>query len=149
MDGLSIGEVARQAGLRPSALRYYEEAGLLPAPRRVNGRRRYDPDVVRRLSMLRIAQQAGFTIAELRTLLHGFGDDVRPAERWRRLAARKLPELDALVARAQEMKRLLQLGVDSGCVRWEDCRMIGGVDRAAEAGRRTAPPCPRSSGARC
>lgn len=124
MDGLSIGEVARQAGMRPSTLRYYEEAGLLPAPRRVRGRRRYEGEVLQRLAVLRVGRQAGFTIAELRTLLDGFGDTTRPAERWHRLAERKLPELEALIGRAEGMKRLLLRGLDCSCVRWEDCPMM-------------------------
>lgn len=125
--GLSIGEVARKAGMRPSALRYYEEAGLLPAPRRVNGRRRYDAEILQRLAVLRVGQQAGFTIAELRTLIQGFGEMVRPAQRWRKLAERKLSELDALIARAEGMKRLLQTGLDCNCVKWEDCPVIEGA----------------------
>ena len=52
MEELTIGEVARQAGIRPSALRYYESIGLLPAPKRVNGRRRYDPSTVQQLTVL-------------------------------------------------------------------------------------------------
>lgn len=68
----SIGEVARRTGVRPSALRYYEEAGILPAPARVGGRRRYDADVIRRVDLLRFAQQAGFTLDEIKTLFHGF-----------------------------------------------------------------------------
>lgn len=136
MDGLSIGEVARQAGMRPSALRYYEEVGLLPAPPRVGGRRRYGAEVLQRLAVLRVAQQAGFTIAELRTLLQGFGDTTRPAERWRRLAERKLPELDAIIARARGMKRLLRVGLTCGCMRWEDCRLLRGVGGRRPGGRR-------------
>ena len=71
MEGLTIGAVARRAGLRPSALRYYEDEGLLPAPARVNGRRRYDTDVFDRLAVIRLAQAAGLTVAEIRTFLHG------------------------------------------------------------------------------
>ncbi|HEX2211710.1 MAG TPA: MerR family transcriptional regulator, partial [Longimicrobium sp.] len=67
MEELSIGEVARRTGVAASALRYWEDAGLLPAPRRVGGRRRYDADAVRRVEVLRSAQQAGFTLAEIRT----------------------------------------------------------------------------------
>ncbi len=63
MTELMIGEVARRAGVRPSALRYYERAGLLPTPRRINGRRRYDPGVLQRLDAIRFAQRAGFTLA--------------------------------------------------------------------------------------
>lgn len=119
--GLTIGEVANQTGLRPSALRYYESVGVLPAPRRVNGRRRFDPEVVRLLKTVRFAQDAGFTVAEIRTLFHGFGAHVPPSARWRQLATRKLEELDALVARAEHMRRALQLAMECGCVRMEDC----------------------------
>lgn len=66
MDQLTIGETARRAGVRPSALRYYESVGLLDAPRRISGRRRYDSQVLNRLSVIRLAQDAGFTIAEIR-----------------------------------------------------------------------------------
>jgi len=71
VEELSIGEVARQAGIRASAIRYYEQAGLLPAPRRRGGQRRYEPDVVDRLALIAFAQQAGFTISEIRTLFRG------------------------------------------------------------------------------
>ena len=118
---LTIGEVARRSGLRPSAVRYYESAGLLPAPRRVNGRRRFDADVVRLLGTIRFAQQAGFTVAEIRTLFHGFGADVPPSARWRQLAKSKLAELDALVARAERMRRALSTAMRCGCLRIEDC----------------------------
>ena len=118
---LSIGEVASQTGLRPSAVRYYESAGVLPPPARVNGRRRYDPDVVRLLRTVRFAQEAGFSVAEIRTLFHGFGAHVPPAARWRKLADRKLAELDALMLRVERMRRALLVAKQCGCVRMEDC----------------------------
>jgi MerR family transcriptional regulator, redox-sensitive transcriptional activator SoxR len=120
---LTIGEVARQTGLRTSALRYYESVGVLPPPRRVNGRRRFGPEVVRLLSTVRFAQNAGFTVAEIRTLFHGFGAHVPPSARWRQLANQKLAELDALVARAEQMKKALHLAMECGCVRMEDCEL--------------------------
>lgn len=121
MEELSIGEVARRTGVAASALRYYEDAGLLPAPRRVGGRRRYDPQVLRRVEVLRCAQQAGFTLAEIRTLFHGFGADTPLGERWIALAHAKLRELDALIARAAHMKQAILAGMECGCVRLEDC----------------------------
>jgi MerR family redox-sensitive transcriptional activator SoxR len=121
MEELSIGEVARRTGVAASALRYYEDAGLLPAPRRVSGRRRYDADVLRRVEVLRCAQQAGFTLAEIRTLFHGFGADTPLGERWNALAHAKLRELDALIARAAQMKQAILAGMQCGCVRLEDC----------------------------
>ncbi len=129
MGSMSIGEVARWAGVRPSALRYYEGVGLLPPPERTNGRRRYDGEVLRevldRLAVVRVAQQAGFTISEIRMLLDGFSEDTPPSERWRVLAREKLPEVEALVERALGMKNLLERGLRCECLRLEDCALIG------------------------
>ena len=81
MESMSIGEVDQRVGVRPSALRYYEGVRLLPPPERENGRRRYDGEVLRealdRLAVVRVAQQAGFTLSEIRTLLGGFSDSNR------------------------------------------------------------------------
>jgi MerR family redox-sensitive transcriptional activator SoxR len=118
---LTIGEVADQAGLRTSAVRYYESVGLLPASKRVNGRRVFGPEIVRLLHTVRFAQQAGFTVAEIRTLFHGFGANVPPSTRWRQMADRKLAELDALVARAERMRQALRAAMQCGCLRIEDC----------------------------
>ena len=125
MESMSIGEVARRAGVRPSVLRYYEGVGLLPPPERANGRRRYDGEVLHRLAVVRVAQQAGFTISEIRTLLNGFSEDTPPSERWRLLAEEKLPEVEALVERALGMKDLLERGLHCECLRLEDCALVG------------------------
>jgi MerR family redox-sensitive transcriptional activator SoxR len=129
MGSMNIGEVARWAGVRPSTLRYYEGVGLLPSPERTNGRRRYDGEVLRevldRLTIVRVAQQAGFTISEIRTLLDGFSEDTPPSERWRVLAREKLPEVEALVERALGMKNLLERGLRCECLRLEDCALVG------------------------
>lgn len=127
-EGAAIGEVARRAGVRPSALRYYERIGVLPAPRRESGRRRYDGEVLRevldRLAVVRVAQHAGFTIAEIRTLLDGFSEGTPPSERWRVLASEKLPEVEALIGRARSMKRLLERSLECECLRIEDCDVL-------------------------
>ena len=125
---MTIGEVARKAGIRPSALRYYESVGILPKPERVNGRRHYDGEVLRgvldRLAVVNIAQQAGFTVAEIRTLLHGFSDDAPPSERWRIMAREKLTEVEALIYHARGMKRVLERGLGCECLRIEDCVLL-------------------------
>lgn len=118
---LSIGALARQAGLRPSAIRYYESVGLLPAPERVSGRRRYDPAVLARLALIAAAQQMGFTVAEIKTLMYGFSPATPASARWQALAARKLPEVEALIARAEGMKRLLEQALRCGCLTLDDC----------------------------
>jgi MerR family transcriptional regulator, redox-sensitive transcriptional activator SoxR len=129
VESMSIGQVASRAGVRPSALRYYESVGLLPPPERKNGRRRYDGEVQRevldRLAVVRVAQQAGFTISEIRMLLDGFTEDTPPSERWRVLAQAKLPEVEALVERALGMKDLLERGLRCECLRLEECTLVG------------------------
>ena len=76
MEDVGIGEVARRAGVRPSALCYYERVGLLPSPEREGRRRRYGGEVLRevsyRLAVVRVGQQAGFTISKIKTLMDGF-----------------------------------------------------------------------------
>jgi len=124
---LTIGEVAKQAGLQASALRYYESIGLLPAPRRVNGQRRFNADVLQRLDVIQIAKEAGFSITEIKTLLHGFEPDTPPSTRWRALAVEKLAEVEGLILRAEAMKKLLQAGIDCGCLRFEDCVIMDGA----------------------
>ena len=123
MKSLSIGELARRTGLRTSALRHYEEAEILPSAPRVNGRRRYDVDMVRMVEVLRFAQQAGFTLQEIKTLLRGFDRGTTLSARWRALAGAKLEELDALVARIARMRRAIELGLRCGCARIEDCTL--------------------------
>jgi len=134
---LSIGEVARRAGLRPSAIRYYESVGLLPAPRRVNGRRRYGPDVLSRLTVVRMAREAGFTVAETRALFHGFPEDAPASLRWRVLAERKAEELDALIARARRMRDVLGASMRCGCVTFAECAVTGWGDEGSGDGQRT------------
>ena len=124
MEELAIGEVARRVGLRPSALRYYESIGLLPAPKRVGGCRRYDERTVQLVKVVQLAQAAGFTIAEIQRLLHGFAPQTPPAARWQQLAPAKLRELDALIARTQTMKQLLKVGLNCDCVRLEACAVV-------------------------
>ena len=123
MQLLSIGEVAWRTGLRTSALRYYEEQGLLPAATRINGRRRYDARMVRMIEVLGFAQQAGFTLNEIKILFRGFDRGATLSARWRSLAKTNLEELDALVANAARMRRAIEVGLRCGCVRLEDCTL--------------------------
>ena len=93
MEEMAIGEVARRAGVRASALRYYESIGILPAPRRVNGRRRYDGEVLELLTVVRVAQQAGFTAAEIRRpCCTGFRQTHLPPHAGGRSPARSSPK---------------------------------------------------------
>jgi MerR family transcriptional regulator, redox-sensitive transcriptional activator SoxR len=129
--GMAIGEVARRAGINASAIRYYEKAGLLAEPERVNGRRRYRPEVLDVLATVRVAQRAGFTIAETRTLINGFSVEDPPSERWRGLAREKLIEVEELIDRAMAMKRLLERGLRCECLSIEGCDLLEVERRSA------------------
>jgi MerR family redox-sensitive transcriptional activator SoxR len=117
-----ISEVARRAGVRPSALRYYEQIGILPPPHREGNQRRYDAGVLHRLAVIERARQTGFTLAEIRQLFFGFRDEVAASERWRRLSDRKLEELDALAQRIDSMQQLLRrLQRNCRCATLDQC----------------------------
>jgi MerR family transcriptional regulator, redox-sensitive transcriptional activator SoxR len=121
MKKYSIGEVARQTGITTSAIRYYEDAGILPRPARNSGRRYYDMDAIRRIDVLKFAQQTGFTLKEIKTLFQGFNSKTQLNARWQVLARKKVEELDALVQRIQGMRQALESGLKCGCIRIEDC----------------------------
>ena len=124
MGTLTIGEVSRKAGLRPSALRFYEELGLLDPPQRAGKHRRYDAGVFQRLAVIQLAQRAGFTMAEIGVLINGFAPNTPAADRWRALAQRKLGEVEAQIRRGEEMRRLLQASLRCGCLDLEECAAI-------------------------
>ena len=119
---LTIGEVAQRAGLRTSAIRYYEDLGVLPQPERVYGRhRRYSARVFQQLAFIQLAQQAGFCMAEIQTLVSGFDETAPLGVRWRTLAEQKLAALDVLISRAQRMKRVLEEGIRCQCLNLDEC----------------------------
>ena len=124
MGEMSIGEVAEKAGLRPSALRYYESIGLLPPPRRRSGQRRYGEGALVRLAGIQVAQQAGFTMAEIKQLFYGFSNSAKPSERWAELAKEKVLEIEELIRRARAMKRLLEEGIRCSCTCLEECTLV-------------------------
>jgi DNA-binding transcriptional MerR regulator len=104
---LTIGEFARRAGVTASAVRYYEELGLLPPPLRVSGQRRYPESAVRLVAAILLYSEAGFTLAEQKAL--AAPRDGTPA--WRQLAQRKLAELDERIARAQAAREAISHGL--------------------------------------
>ena len=107
MPELTITAVAREVGVRPSTLRYYERIGLLPAARRVAGRRRYDDYALNQVELITYAKRAGFTLAQIRALRENASLGKPPAPLWHDLASRKAAELDQVIVRAQEAKKRL------------------------------------------
>jgi MerR family redox-sensitive transcriptional activator SoxR len=120
---LSIGEVAKRAGVNVSAIRFYEREGLLPTAERTGGQRRFGEDVVRRLEIIAVAKRAGFSLDEIRTLLSS-ADRGAAAEQLQALATRKLPELEALIERARAMRGWLVAATDCDCATLESCALF-------------------------
>jgi MerR family redox-sensitive transcriptional activator SoxR len=129
---MTIGEVAKQGGLRASAIRFYEKSGLLPKPIRAGGQRRYDSTILERLAVLERAKDCGFTLEEVRMLFDGFRGDVPLSKRWQDLASRKIAELDALTERIAVMKELLEHAQRCRCMDFQECgrRILEGAKRA-------------------
>ncbi len=121
---LAIGDVALAAGVKPSAIRFYERKGLLPAPQRSGGQRRYGANILQLLRVIEVSKDAGFTLKEIEHLLHGFERRTPPSKRWRALTEEKLRELDTLIARVEAMRALLKRGLECGCLTLEDCSLI-------------------------
>lgn len=121
---LTIGEVGRRTGRATSSIRYYEAIGLLPDPPRVNGRRRYRPEIVRTLAVIDTAQRAGLALDEIRLLLEASPDDEAATERLREVAERKLPELRATIERAELVRGWLEDAARCTCPTLDDCPLF-------------------------
>ncbi|HTU75511.1 MAG TPA: MerR family transcriptional regulator [Trebonia sp.] len=123
--GLRIGELAAQVRLRPSALRYYEQAGLIPPPPRASdGTRRYPPSTIRRVALIKMAQRAGLGIADIRGLLATSEGRPSATRQWRDLAARKLPQIDAIISGLTELRAVIAACLDCGCMDFENCQLL-------------------------
>lgn len=121
---LTIGQLAQRVGLNTSAIRYYERVGVLPEAERESGRRRYGPDAVRRLQVLDVAKRAGFSLDEAKVLVQSATDQAAAAASLRTLAARKLPDIEADIARAQAMRDWLLAATDCECPSLDDCELF-------------------------
>ena len=121
---LTIGQVAGRAGIRVSHIRYYEEVGVLPPADRVSGQRRYREDVLHRLSLIDVAQRAGLSLNEIRSLTGPDNRSEAAGERIRELAETKLPEIDALIERAQAVRNWLQAARSCDCATVDVCALF-------------------------
>ena len=138
---LTIGEVERRSGVKATALRYYERLGVLPEPARVSGQRRYGVDVLRRLAIIDVAQRAGCSLQEIAELFSAA--DEPASDRLRALAARKLPEMERLIERAQAVHRWLEVASACECESLDVCGLFD--DRALGLEERDRWPVGRSA----
>jgi MerR family transcriptional regulator, redox-sensitive transcriptional activator SoxR len=124
MASMTIGEVAGRAGLNTSHVRYYERVGVLPKPPRIGNQRRYDEEVLHRLAIIDVAQRAGLTLDEIRDLTGPDNQGPRAGDRIRELAESKLPEVDALISRAQAVKAWLEHARTCDCRTVDVCSLF-------------------------
>jgi MerR family transcriptional regulator, redox-sensitive transcriptional activator SoxR len=131
-ESLPIGEVARLSGKAPSAIRYYEEIGLVEPPERISGRRRYPAEVVRRLAVIETAQRAGLSLDQIRLLLEATPSDQAATERLRQVAEAKLPVLREAIERAEIVRRWLEDAARCHCPTLDDCPLFDEPARLPE-----------------
>ena len=118
---MKIGQLAHRAGLRASAIRYYERLGLLAPPHRVGGQRRYSPDALDRVLLIRFASEMGFSLAEIKLFLSGLREDAPVGPRWKKLATKKISEVEESIARSLRLKTLLQNLLHCRCASLKQC----------------------------
>lgn len=132
---LTIGAVSARTGVAPSALRYYEAEGLLTSTRNSAGQRRYTRDVLRRVSFIRVAQEVGLTLEEIRDALTSLPSGRTPTQRdWDRLAASWRPRLDAQIAVLERLRDRLTGCMGCGCLSMKACALLNPHDEAAAQG---------------
>jgi DNA-binding transcriptional MerR regulator len=129
---LTIGELARRAGVASSALRYWEEIGLLPAPARISGQRRYPESAVALVGVILLLHDVGFSLAEQKTFMASRGVVV---DEWQRLARRKLAELDEQIAKIRAAREAIDHALRCPHEDILQCTNFGNLITARLAGR--------------
>lgn len=134
-DELTIGAVAERSGVAPSALRYYEAEGLITSSRADSGHRRFHRDVLRRVAFIRVAQQVGLTLDEIRSALATLPDARTPNKRdWERLSNGWRPRIDEQIAQLERMRDRLTGCIGCGCLSLQVCKLLNPHDEAATKG---------------
>jgi MerR family transcriptional regulator, redox-sensitive transcriptional activator SoxR len=118
---MKIGELAKRTGLNASAIRYYETRGLLLAPYRAGGQRRYSDEAVYRVRLISFASAMGFALGEIKIFLSGLRDDAPVGPRWKRLARRKIEEVTRNIERELRLKSLLEHMLRCRCTSLRVC----------------------------
>jgi MerR family transcriptional regulator, redox-sensitive transcriptional activator SoxR len=132
---LTIGEVAARSGVAASALRFYEESGLIASERTDGGQRRYAQDVLRRVAFIRVAQRVGLRLEEVRFALDGLPAGRTPTRRdWERLSARWRPRLDEQIDTLTRLRDQLSSCIGCGCLSLQSCALQNPGDVAARMG---------------
>jgi len=132
---LTIGAVSERSGVSPSALRFYETEGLIHATRTDGGQRRYARDALRRVSFIRVAQQVGLSLDEIREALASLPQNRTPTARdWQRLSNSWRPRIDHQIAMLERLRDRLAGCIGCGCLSLKFCRLLNPDDQAAQRG---------------
>jgi MerR family transcriptional regulator, redox-sensitive transcriptional activator SoxR len=132
---LTIGALSERTGVAHSALRFYEAEGLIHATRSAGGQRRYPRDILRRVSFIRIAQQVGLSLDEIRTALSSLPENRTPNKKdWERLSSSWRPRLDAQIAMLERLRDRLTGCIGCGCLSLRLCQLANPDDEAAQRG---------------
>lgn len=134
-ESLTIGEVARRSGVAASALRFYEERGLIASERAGSGHRRYPRPVLRRIAFIVFAQRVGLTLEEIGEELAKLPPNRAPGRRdWSRLSAGWSARIDERIAELERLKGGLTECIGCGCLSLDRCQLANPGDRAGSAG---------------
>ena len=134
-DALTIGAVSERTGVATSALRFYEAQGLLTSSRSEGGQRRYGRDTLRRVSFIRIAQQVGLSLDEIRSALASLPGNRTPTQRdWERLSASWRPRIDAQIGMLERLRDNLAGCIGCGCLSLRVCQLANPGDEAGALG---------------
>lgn len=132
---LTIGAVSERTGVATSALRFYETEGLLHATRSDGGQRRYARDTLRRVAFIRIAQQVGLSLDEIRAALASLPDSRTPTKAdWEHLSATWRPRVDAQIRVLERMRDRLTGCIGCGCLSMQACKLLNPGDGAGQRG---------------
>ena len=134
-DLLTVGEVSRRSGFAPSALRYYEQQGLVVASRTSGGQRRYERNVLRRLAFVRAARHVGLSLEEVRAALGTLPEGRAPTRAdWTRISRSWRQRLDEQIDALSALRDGLDSCIGCGCLSLKRCAMSNPGDRAAAYG---------------
>ena len=134
-ESLTIGEVALRSGVAASALRFYEERGLITSERAGSGHRRYPRPVLRRIAFIVFAQRVGLSLDEIGGELAKLPPDRAPtADDWARLSSGWTARIDQRIAELERLKAGLTECIGCGCLSLDRCRLANPGDRAASLG---------------
>lgn len=132
---MTIGALSERTGVAHSALRFYESEGLIHATRSEGGQRRYPRDVLRRVSFIRIAQQVGLSLDEIRAALSSLPENRTPNKKdWERLSTTWRPRLDHQIAMLERLRDRLTGCIGCGCLSLRLCQLANPDDDAAQRG---------------